>query len=216
VRIALLACLVALVGASLATGAASSKASAFYTVRPDPRMCPSPLCGGHWLRAVNTPLTRCSDGVARVECYVARAVDEERRTLASGVPTGAIVRGFLEPRDVADVGRLGELVVSAVWSPIGKATPRATVYRLRDSGIRCVKAPCFWLRAAKLNTAWRGTLSDLDLDASGTTDPERARVEAALRSASGLLASGRIVRSPDGGRLLRATRVFLRAKQPRA
>ncbi len=126
------------------------------------------------------------------------------------------MRGGLEPWKLGDIGNLESLVVRAIWGPVGRAPPTSTIYRLRDSRIRCVKAPCYWLRVFRLNSSSRTTASDLDLAPTGATPPEHERAELALRSANGLFATGRMVPAADGGRVFRATRVFLRAKQPRA
>jgi hypothetical protein len=216
VRIALLACLVGLVAGIPASAAPAAIAPSLYTVQPDPRLCPSPRCGGYWVTLANSKQTRCADGVLRPRCYAARVLDEERHALASGVPAGAIVRGDLEPWRLGDFGNLESLVVRTIWSPVGRAPTTSTLYRLRDSRIRCVKAPCYWLRVLRLNSTSRTTASDLDLAPAGATPSERERAEAALRSPNGLFATGRMVPAADGGRLFHATRIFLRSKLPRA
>jgi hypothetical protein len=72
-----------------------------------------------------------------------------------------------------------------------------------------VRAPCFWIGAALVNTASRTTLSGLDLEHAGLTEGQRAAAASALVSPAGLYATGRIVRAANGGRELRATGVFL-------
>ena len=55
---------------SAAAGAAAASislrpdgSSSYYIVtRMDPRMCPTPLCGGYFVKAVNKPKTQCADG----------------------------------------------------------------------------------------------------------------------------------------------------------
>ena len=46
-------------------------ATGVYRVRPDLRLCPSPLCGGAFASLVNQPTTQCVDGVDRAACYLA-------------------------------------------------------------------------------------------------------------------------------------------------
>ena len=98
------------------------------------------------------------------------------------------------------------LVVDAVRAPVGRATA-APVYRVRDTGIRCVKAPCFSMRAWLVSTSKRVTVSELALPAD-LTPKQRAEAEAALER-GGLFVAGRIVPASDGGRSLRATTVYL-------
>jgi hypothetical protein len=82
------------------------------------------------------------------------------------------------------------------------------VFRVRDTGIRCVRAPCFFLRARLVATRKVVMVSELDLRAVDLTAKQRARADAALQK-RGLLVAGRIVRASDGGRSLRATAVYL-------
>jgi hypothetical protein len=212
-RVGLVVLLTIVVAGSAAWSARSQPpiGSALYTVRVDPRLCPSPLCGGYWVEIANGVRTRCADGLRHPRCYVARAVDAKGNPLES-IADGALARGAI------DVGRddLGELEASAVYAPAGRATGTGGYYRVTDRGIRCVRAPCFSLRATRLNGVARTALSGIDLRAAGAPAAEVARAEAALRTKNGLLARGRFVKTSDGGRVFRASRLFVRARQPRA
>jgi hypothetical protein len=194
--------------------ARSSAPGAVYTIQGDPRMCPSPLCGGYWVALANGARTRCADGDQAPRCYVAKAVDQTRRPVT--VPTGGLVRATLEPFAAGELGKLGVVVVSLAYEPAGTAPVSGGYYRVRDTGVRCIRAPCFSYRAEQVNGSARVTTSGLDLAASGATQAELTRANAALRTKNGLLARGRFATTPDGGRLLRASRMFLRAPLPRA
>jgi hypothetical protein len=206
--LALGACVIA----GLASGRPQSP-SPLYTVRVDPRLCPSPTCGGYWVALANGARTRCADGTTRGRCYVAKAV------LASGgaarVEDGALVRGSLT-QYAFDGVRLAALDVVAVFAPAGAASVSGGYYRVVDTGIRCVRAPCFSLRATQVNGSTRTTVSSLDLRASGASSAAIARAERAVATKDGLLARGRFARTADGGRMFRALRLYLRAPQPRA
>ncbi len=117
-----------------------------------------------------------------------------------------------------DLGRddLGELVAAAVFTPTGRAAVAGGYYRVTDTGIRCVRAPCFSWRATQANGSTRTPVSGVDLEAANATASEVARAQAALHTKNGLLARGRFVTSADGGRVFRALRLYLRAPQPRA
>ena len=179
-----------------------------YLVRHDPRLCPSPLCGGSWVALANRTRTRCHDGTLQARCYVARTVDAERHPLDASVPEGALARAAIEAWNFEGLGRLGVLVVADVRAPAGRA-PSGRVYRLRDNRKRCVRAPCFWISAVLANTGLRTTLSGLDLSHAGLTPAQRTAAESTLGSPAALYAAGRIVRTADGGRELRAAGVFL-------
>jgi hypothetical protein len=203
----------------VATGPATSQPPigvSLYTVRVDPRLCPSPLCGGYWVMLANNPQTRCADGTRTARCYVAKAVDEDRHPLAMSVPDGALVRAVIESWKFEGVGELGVLAVAVVYSPAGRTPAIGSYQRLVDTGIRCVRAPCFSYRATRLNGSVRTALSGIDLGAARADATEVGRAEAALHTKNGLLARGRFVTGSDGGRVFRAARLFLRTPQPRA
>jgi hypothetical protein len=208
----LVALVAVLTGAQPATSGAPAFGPAYYVVRPDPRLCPSPLCGGYWASLGNRARTECSDGMRRPRCYVARAISVDRHPLDVAIPAGALVRAELEPWAFEGFGELGILVVADVFAPIGRARESGGFFRLADTGVRCVRAPCFSVRASRLNRLTRTTVSRIDLGPARTTPEERARVEAALESKTRVLAQGEIVPSLDGGRVFQATRFFLRSE----
>src|ERR1700693_2660427 len=46
--------------------------SSYYIVtRLGPRLCPSPLCGGYFVKAVTKPKTQCADGTWQRHCHAA-------------------------------------------------------------------------------------------------------------------------------------------------
>lgn len=197
--------------ASPAASAPAGSSSSYYLVQPDPRLCPSPACGGYWVELVNHARTRCSDGELRSRCYVARAVDSQRRPLETSIPAGALTRATVEPWRFEGLGELGQLVVARAYRPVGRAISSGRYYRVVDNGIRCVKAPCFSLNASLLNRASSTTVSGIDLGA--VPQSERQHVERALGSKAGALAQGRTVGMRDEGRVLRATRFFLASER---
>lgn len=210
-RAFLLALLLALTAAVIsvlpAAGGPPRVSSSIFVVRPDSRLCPSRLCGGYWVQLANRARTRCSDDVLRARCYVARAVDVERHPLDATIPDGALARADIEPWRFEGVGELGMLVVARVFAPVGGDASSGRYFRVVDLGIRCVKAPCFSLRASVLNGTERVAVSGIDLGVAPVD--VRSRIEAALGTKSGALARGRIVPSRDGGRVLRPTRFYL-------
>ncbi len=197
--------------ATSATARQPPVGTAIFVVRQDQRLCPSPLCGGYWVEIANGARTRCADGLRHPRCYVATAVDARGKPLER-VADGALVRGAI------DAGRddLGELVATTAYAPAGQAAVGGGYYRITDTGVRCVRAPCFSWRATQANGATRTPVSSVDLDAAKATVNETARARAALGTTNGLLARGRFVSGADGRRVFRALRLYLRAPQPRA
>ena len=209
--IALVAVLAGLAGAAPAASNPPAAAS-YFVVRPDPRLCPSPLCGGYWVSLANHARTRCHDGLRRPRCYVASAVGVDRHPLKANPADGAIVRAAIESWTFGGFGQLGILVVINVFAPAGRAPESGRFFRVAGTGIRCVRTPCFALRASRLNRSSRATLSGIDIGTARTGPDELERVEAALDTKNGVLARGSVVSASDGGRIFRATRFFLRSQ----
>jgi hypothetical protein len=203
VRIVLVTLAVALVAAASAAGARPEISSFEYVVEPDLRKCVTPLCGGYWVALANHARTICHDGAVRPRCYVAIT------TRSRAIPDGSIVRADLDSREFGGFGMLGVLVVADLRAPAGQK-PRGPYFRMRDLGIRCVRAPCFSLGASRLNRTYRVTISTLDLGPARLSEAVRFRAEAALATTGGLFVSGRIAATPDGGRALEVSRVYLR------
>jgi hypothetical protein len=182
-----------------------------YLVHHDRRLCPSPRCGGYWVTIANGARTRCADGLRHARCYVARAVDGRGRALGD-IPEGALVRGAM------DDGRddLGVLTAAAGYAPAGTAAVSGGWYRVFDNGIRCVRAPCFSYGVFTVNARTRGRASSLDLRASRAAPADIARALRGVDSKNSLYARGRFARTPDGGTVFRALRLYLRAPLPRA
>jgi len=212
-RVGLVAIVVVLCGIVAASAVARQPptGTAMYVVRHDPRLCPSPLCGGYWITIANGARTHCLDSLRHPRCYVADAVRADGEPLGD-IPEEALVRGAM------DTGHddLGGLVVSAVYAPAGQTTPGGGFYRVRDTGIRCVRAPCFSYRVTQVNGVTRIMVSSLDLDAAQATPKAVARARVAVGTKNGLYALGRFAPTPDGGRVFRALRLYLREPQPHA
>jgi hypothetical protein len=206
-RVCLIAMLVVIAGA-IATGSAARQppaGTAVYVVRHDLRLCPSPMCGGYWIALANGARTRCLDGLRRPRCYVARALDAKRGPVGD-IPEEWLVRGAIE----AGADKFGVLLVSAVYYPAGKATVSGGFYRVFDNGIRCVRAPCFSTTVSQVNGSTRTTVSDVDLAASGANPAEIRRAQSLVATKGGLYARGRFAATPDGGRMFRALRLYIR------
>jgi hypothetical protein len=202
-------------GATEPTGGLGS----YYLAHADPRLCPSPMCGGIWVKLANTSATVCGDAARQEECYAASAdlsrlrVDEKGRAQLQSLVTegrtvarGKLVRGLVE-----GFPELDTLVVSEIWTASSSLGRAAGVFRrLRDNGIRCVTTPCFSIRAAVLNVSRFENVSGVDLSRTGAPRAERRRALDDI-SGPGMLASGRVVQRSNGGRAVVATQFYVRA-----
>jgi hypothetical protein len=206
--VAAAAALAALVSEISAAAGHRATSAGHYIVSPDPRACPSPQCGGYWVALANRDRTPCGAGAVRPRCYVASAVARDGGPIDGPIPRGALVRGSIEQRTL-DGRPLAVLVFDALRAPVGKLRA-APAYRVRDTGIRCVKAPCFFMRAWLVSTSRVATVSELELGPAGLTPGQLRAAQAALQPGNGgLFLAGRIVPASDGGRSLRATTVYL-------
>jgi hypothetical protein len=184
--------------------------TATYAVSADARLCPSPMCGGWFLKRVNQPRTRCLDGVLRTRCYVA-SIRGTARTPTGGV---FLARGRITAAKLSGFPGYAMLELDQVWSPgSGTAIEPEVVYRARDNGVRCITAPCFSFDAQLVERARMTRLSDVDLSSARLTPKQRRRATNSLTTV-GLLVSGRIVAVPEAGpagtgRVLVASEVWL-------
>jgi hypothetical protein len=222
----LVAAAIALGAAERAAGDAAPSVSSYYLGRGDPRACPSPICGGVWVRLVNKDVTSCGGGggLDRRECYVAevdvtrlRTSEQARTTLAGLVAGGrAVARGTIMTGLVEGFPELATLVASEVWPASSSSrAPEGPFRVLRDNGVRCVTYPCFSTHAALLNSRSHTNVSRVGLAGTGTPAAERRRALARVATV-GLIAAGRIVREPNvgpagAGRAFVATQFYVRA-----
>ncbi len=211
--VAIAASLLAVMGVPGAVPAATDATPVYYLVRPDPRLCPSPICGGAWVRRVNHAATRCLDGSEARECYVASTTGVPDK-LWSALAGSILTRGRIAPAGIEGFPGLAMLAVVAAWRPAGGQQPRGTTFRVADNGIRCITTPCFSLMATALETDRRRTLSEIDLASAGASATDLRRAERALAT-GGALVTGAVRTVPHAGpagagRVLQATQIWLR------
>lgn len=184
--------------------------STFYSVRRDLRRCVSPLCGGYFVKRVNSWSTRCANGRFMRECYVAEI---DRNVQPQTDSADLLVRGHLVAKRFGRFGNLGELRVSESWKSIGNGRPVGTFYLARDRGVRCITFPCPTHHEAKLNSSFSRNIAGVNLEGAALADASAAY--AAMTGPDGLIVTGRdVVVTGPGGRSfeLRATQAYVRSK----
>jgi hypothetical protein len=206
----LLAGALAQIGVGSANGETHLKAPVYYFGRADERLCPAPMCGGIWLSTANGASGNCS-GARRDVCYVSGLDEEHARFTRLVANDGGLVWGRVAPANISGFPQLRELRVVRVWRPASTRRREGVVRLLRDNGVRCITSPCFSIAAGALNTGRVKTVSGIDLRATGASAEER-RWASSLVARRGLIAAGRIVRAPDGGRTFVATQIYLPAR----
>jgi len=185
----------------------------------DMRMCPSPVCGGMFIREVNRLKTLCSDGILWPECYVA-GIDlsllglqdsDASRVQAAFTIKEALIRGSFRPFST-DFSDVSVLVASEAWEEKGTARPGKIHALFRDNGIRCITDLCPWIDMSILDTTFSGTISGIDLGSSGAAEEDIAEGYQSL-SSPGIIANGRLrrVSGPAGeGFSFEAARFYLK------
>ena len=179
--------------------------SSFYVGRPDPRLCPSPVCGGVWVRLVNEPALRPAKEASRAAS--ATSLRSTSRAIACRRVCGPARRPGRRRRGTRRGPRLREVASQASRSsgrssPSKCGPPRARRRdRLGHSGSFETTAFVAWHRPAfrptrrALNSGRHTNVSRIDLSRIRTTLAERwhAREEIAEE---GLIAAGTIVKEP--------------------
>jgi len=197
--------------------------TSYYLVRPDLRRCAAPACGGSFVQRVNFPTTTCADGTSAAECYVAATdyskagLDDNDMSAVAGRPI--IVKGRIANSAYA-AGSFGNLVTSEVWvGAVGRvqngsyAPVSGVVYRVKDTGVRCITSPCPTDHETKLNGTSSRDIAGVDLSAIDTTEEQINAAYTALSSADGVLVDGSNTQvSGPGGTLYQLTAASFYAK----
>jgi hypothetical protein len=105
--------------------------SEIYYAEKDTRKCASPMCGGYFISSVNRKKTECHDLTLQPSCYVSE--------ISGFAESRGIVQGTLQLRS-----NFGYLVARNAWTAYEH--PHDNLYSLEDTGVRCIRAPCFSIR----------------------------------------------------------------------
>lgn len=179
----------------------------FIVTRIDTRKCAYPMCGGYFVKAVNSPLTRCADGKLAKQCHAVELdtrslgwSDEQRAKFEASFGVGkALVKGALEPQPRGLY--TGEVLrVTEAWQGQGtNKRPLGTFYSLKNNGIVCIQAPCPSFSLTTLNRPATERTIDMP-DFSPARAPEEAVKAAWAELEQGpILAAGAVVPFPAGG-----------------
>ncbi len=171
--------------------------TSYVTLRPDVRRCVSPLCGGYWVERVNQTTTRCSDGAYHAACYVAEVdlsrlglTEEQENALLNDTPV--VFRASIRSKTFGSFGNLGQLHATEAWKATAAGHSTGSFYRVFDSGIRCIRAPCPFERASKLNSSVSRTITGVDLANAPGSDSEKETALGEAATKTGLVVAGTI------------------------
>jgi hypothetical protein len=223
-RTLLLSLVFATVGCSAATTdvtqnddeALSNPNYGYFAVRADLyRKCAYPMCGGYFVHRVNTAKTLCADGNYAAECYVA-TVDLSGTGLTSDEQSAvyvgsSILRGKITKTTINKT-KFGAFDATEVWAGETGSTASGSVYRAKDNGIKCVKAPCPTITVVKLDTTSTRNISGLDLSQTSNAADQQTIDDSFsdIFTSSGLVVAGSIAQENDGGHTLIASEFYRR------
>jgi hypothetical protein len=182
-----------------------STSTYFIATHIDTRRCASPMCGGVFVKRVNAPMTKCSDGTTQSECRAyqtdlsALGLDQaESDKIGSTFNSGhVLVRGSLVTRTEAGHA-VPYLVATEAWVANALSAPTGTFYSVKLNGVRCIAAPCNDIHEAKLNSSASRDIAGVDLTKSGANTKQITAGEEALTSGLLVVGSQRPVTGPGG------------------
>ncbi len=186
------------------TDHAPGDAYTYYEVTADLRKCPSPICGGFFLKRLNQDTTICVDGQEAESCYTpvldwseANLSEDQQSKLLDAAGKDAtsngvfgILRGDFAPTNTTPRPELGRFVISEAWVAEGDGVSEGAFVRVKDNGQRCLVAPCPSLTETTLNTPRTTDIAELDWTPSGLSDREIEGLTELLFSPDGILVAG--------------------------
>ncbi|SJM91937.1 conserved exported hypothetical protein [Crenothrix polyspora] len=163
----------------------------YFKIRQDNRKCASPLCGGAFVRQVNKNNTRCADRIYRAECYVAKVDWSSIGVPPSVSQNDVLLYGWIVPKKHKDFGLFGEFKVgSAYESATNSDVKGKTFVGLKNNGIVCIVAPCFFANEYVLNGTSTLAISGINLDQVKASKKRRSVANDILANKELLLAEG--------------------------
>ncbi len=189
------------------SGELSSTKDTFILVRHDMRKCISPLCGGYWVRDLNSTM---QDRYVSALDLTGSSVPEEQRDRVTSAPDNElVVFGRLGPKENKFNTRTLTVLDAYRGLPGVQYAATDKFYGVFPTKIACITTPCANLQATRLNRTTGHTMAtevrvDRALKAMVSGDWVMARV----RQNRAVLA-GTITRS-QGNVVVDAAQVFIR------
>jgi hypothetical protein len=183
---------------------ATTEAYTYYALTPDARKCPSPMCGGWFLKELNRATTKCFDGSAPA-CYApvldwseSNLSDAHQAVLLDAARTRdvfggvyAIVRGRFSKSDIPTFAPdPGRFVITEGWVAEGDTSSTGAFVKVEDNGLRCVIAPCPNLDEWTLNMATASDIAAVDFTPAELSPAKIEECLEAIASPDGLLVAG--------------------------
>ncbi len=203
----------------------SADAFTFYNLIADTRACsfnsPGDCGQGFFVSRANRSTTQCGRGEAQSQCKVmsidwsqtafpdsvAKLYEDASRTASMAL----LVKGDIVP---APDDRGLSFAVKEVWWTNTPEFVDGVFTRVKDNGIRCVRAPCPSLTEQRLNSTLSAKITGLDFEPSGASEMQAQQARDALYSPDGLIVVGYRDYDSLGGKTRTVNRFFIKAPVP--
>jgi len=204
----------------------------YFGVTADLRKCPSPGCGGWFLRSLNRPMTKCHDGRHAEACYTpvidwsevklteaqkAEMLDASSKDAASG-GVYAMARGRLVPTNsTTPRPELGRFVITEAWVAEGTTVASGLFVKVKDNGLRCFAAPCPNLTEETLNLPRSTNIAAIDWKPAELTDDQIEECIQLMYEPDGIMVAGDRYTVYDNGSAAKArtaTAAYYRLTDP--
>jgi hypothetical protein len=174
----------------------------FFTVRHDLRKCPSPQCGGYFVKKVNDQKSQCADGQYRQECYVSSINYEKIRLNNIQFVQPILLQGEIKiapsiARTDSELSTIpsssessGIFIAKAAYRPTSTKKANGVLVALQDNGMRCVTEPCFTTDQYILNHDEIRMISNFNLKKAGANQKQLEQAFSAIANGGIVLASG--------------------------
>jgi hypothetical protein len=206
---------------SAAEQCTSIGSSYYYSVtHVDMRKCAAPMCGGYFVKQVNQNKTLCADGVWRNECHVfqldtkplawSESQTSDYFNQVFGQQKGIVRGNFAHALDANFSSAVDTLTITEAWQNQSKKPSNALLYKIKDTGIVCVKAPCLSTVKQTLN-AWDikdSLVENVSLDDAGAS-AEAVKSGYQQLSLNGILVAGQHRVAPPYSNRLRVNQFYL-------
>lgn len=197
--------------------------SYFIWTRDDLRMCPSPVCGGFYVKALNRLMTLCADGSQSADCQVLQLDfsllnmrENEQAGFQQAFTAGlGIIKGKLIEAQQSGI-LFPTLKINEAWlAQAGKEPRNAGFFQVHDTDIQCITTPCLTVEEGLLNMPWERFIAGVDLSSSGAeTDQINAGYQEMKTGFVIATGNHKIVHGPAGfSQILVASEFYLPAEK---
>lgn len=147
----------------------------YIWTRDDMRMCPSPECGGFFVKALNRIWTLCADGSKAEDCHALQLdfsllgmSEKDEIVFQQAFTDGlALIKGKLFQYQQNGFS-ISTLRIHEAWfSQAGKETRKKGYFRVHDTGIQCFTTPCLSVEEGLINLPGNRVIAGVDLSLSG-------------------------------------------------